>query len=177
MAQLVLEVGMKLSKSLEFYQKMLKENGFKMEFSCKTYDIYYTQKENFDGLTENQIKNSCIRIRNGEFNWGSVNKDIKSENDLIKAGYKKVFDTTKKDYHYTNGKIKSRIQLQEIENIGLLVYYDNPDYYSYDEEKQRKLLLEELNSYGFNFKETDLGLDKLRTLYYKKEMFSNNQNS
>ena len=50
-------------------------------------------------------------------------------------------------------------------------------YYKYDEDKQRKLLLEELNSYGFDFKETDLGLDKLRTLYYKKKMFSENQNA
>ena len=28
-----------------------------------------------------------------------------------------------------------------------------------------------------NIKESDLGLDKLRTLYYKKEMFSENQNA
>ena len=33
-----------------------------------------------------------------------------------------------------------------------------------------------LNSYGFNFKCDDLGIDKLRTLYYGKEMFSENQN-
>ena len=72
--------------------------------------------------------------------------------------------------------MKSRVQIQDIKDIGLLVYYDNPKYYKYDENKQRKLLLEELNSYGFNFKENDLGLDKLRTLYYGKEMYSKNQN-
>ena len=37
-------------------------------------------------------------------------------------------------------------------------------------------LIDELNSYGFHFKYNDLGLDKLRTLYYGKEMFSENQN-
>ena len=73
--------------------------------------------------------------------------------------------------------MKSKIQLQDIKDIGLLVYYDNPDYYEYAEDEQRTLLLKELNSYGFNFKETDLGLDKLRTLYYNKEMFSKNQNA
>ena len=72
--------------------------------------------------------------------------------------------------------MKSRVQLQNIKDVGLLVYYDNPDYYNEPLDEQRKLLFNELNSYGFNFKETDLGLDKLRTLYYKKEMFSKNQN-
>ena len=72
--------------------------------------------------------------------------------------------------------MKSRVQLQNIKDVGLLVYYDNPDYYNEPLDEQRKLLFNELNSYGFDFKETDLGLDKLRTLYYKKEMFSKNQN-
>ena len=42
--------------------------------------------------------------------------------------------------------------------------------------RQRKKLLDDLNLYGFNIKYDELGLDKLRTLYYKKEMFSKNQN-
>jgi len=41
---------------------------------------------------------------------------------------------------------------------------------------QRKKLIDELNSYGFDFDYSILGLDKLRTLYYGKEMYSNNQN-
>ena len=40
----------------------------------------------------------------------------------------------------------------------------------------RKKLIDELNSYGFDFNYSDLGLDKLRTLYYGKEMYSENQN-
>ena len=72
--------------------------------------------------------------------------------------------------------MKSKIQLQDIKDIGVLVYYDNPNYYEYSLDEQRKMLFKELNSYGFSFKETDLGLDKLRTLYYRKEMYSKNQN-
>ena len=72
--------------------------------------------------------------------------------------------------------MKSKVQLQDIKNIGLLVYYDNPNYYKCPLDIQRKLLLEELNSYSFSFNENDLDLDKLRTLYYPKEMFSFNQN-
>ncbi len=40
----------------------------------------------------------------------------------------------------------------------------------------RVLVSYELNTYGFDFKYTDLGLDKLRTLYYKEEKYSKNQN-
>ena len=69
-----------------------------------------------------------------------------------------------------------RIQLQEIKDIGLLVYYDNSDYYNLPLDAQRMKLIDELNSYGFELKYDDLGLDKLRTLYYKKEMYSKNQN-
>lgn len=38
-------------------------------------------------------------------------------------------------------------------------------------------LISELNTYGFNFDKSIKGIDKLRTLYYGKEMFSKNQNS
>ena len=170
MENLVVEVGMKLDKNLNFYRKMLKNNGLKEVFKCTTHDIYYTKEKSFDNLTENQIKNSCIRIRNPK-----KEDKIKIQN-LQDNGYYKVFDTVKKDYHYANDKMKSRIQLQVIKNIGLVVYYDNPDYYKLSLNEQRKMLLNELNSYGFSFKPNDLGIDKLRTLYYSKELFSKNQN-
>ena len=180
MSKLVLEVGMKLDKNLIHYHEMLKEKGLKLVFGVHTRDVYYAKDDNFDGMSENEMKSACVRIRycqklNSEECDFSENE--KKEKELIKQGYKKVFDTSKLDFHYCNKKMQSRVQLQAIKDIGLLVYYDNPKYYKYDEDKQRRLLLEELNSYGFDFKETDLGLDKLRTLYYKKEMFSKNQNS
>ena len=96
---------------------------------------------------------------------------------MINDGYKIVFDTIKIDFQYCKENMKSKVQLQDIKDIGLLVYYDNPDYYKYSEDEQRKLLLNEFNSYGFEFNEDELGLDKLRTLYYKKEMYSKNQNA
>jgi len=170
MGRLVVEVGIKLNKSLMFYKKMLKKKGLKQVFKCVTHDIYFTKEKSFDGFSENQIKNSCIRIRNPK------KEDEVKIQTLINDGYFKVFDTIKKDYQYQNEKMKSRIQLQNIKNIGLVVYYDNPDYYQYSLDKQRELLIKELNSYGFSFNNEVLGIDKLRTLYYKKEMFSKNQN-
>lgn len=170
MNKLIVEVGMKLDKSLNYYKNMLKRNGMQQVFKCTTHDIYYTKEKSFDGFSENQIKNSCIRIRNPK------KQDKLKQKQLISNGYFKVFDTIKKDYHFSNSTMKSRIQLQVIKKIGLVVYYDNPDYYELPLDKQRKLLLEELNLYGFNFNTSNLGIDKLRTLYYKTEMFSENQN-
>lgn len=178
MEELVLEVGMKLDNSLIYYHDLLVKNGLRLDFSCVTHDIYYT-KENLEGLSENQMKNACVRLRYCDgINQEHKDKSelLNKEKELISEGYKKAFDTIKIDFQYCNDTMKSKVQLQDIKDIGLLVYYDNPDYYKYPLREQRKLLLEELNSYGFTFKESDLGLDKLRTLYYKKEMFSENQN-
>ncbi len=170
MQNMVVEVGMKLDKSFKFYDKMLRQHGLKHVFSCTTHDVYYTKQKAFDGMTENQIKNACVRIRNPK----SI--DIERERQFVRDGFHKVFDTSKKDFHYRHDEMKSIVQLQDIDGIGLVVYYDNPNYYHLPEEEQRILLLNELNSYGFSFKEDELGIDKLRTLYYGKELFSKNQN-
>ena len=187
---LIVEVGIKLDKDFEYYDNLLKNNGLVNDFKVTTHDIYYTDK-NLDGLSENEMKNACIRLRSGNnLNYKIQNnliddldlKEVSSaelddfENRLDKLGYKKIFDTTKKDFHYYKEGMSSKVQLQQIEDIGLLVYYDNKDYYEFDLETQRKKLINELNSYGFNFNYDILGLDKLRTLYYKKEMYSKNQN-
>lgn len=196
---LVVEVGFKLNKNIDYYKDILIKHNAINRFNCKTHDIYWTNK-NLDNMTENEMKNSCIRLRITEgfgasrisyrfenINNFIINNDNQKEltleevDDCIKKiennGYVKVFDTSKIDYQYSIGDMKSRIQLQDIEKVGLLLYYDNPDYYELSLDDQRKALIDELNSYGFNFNYDTLGLDKLRTLYYKKEMYSKNQNS
>lgn len=205
---LVLEVGLLLDKSLSFYQEILKNAGAVNEFNCETHDVYWSNKsqEEFEQMTENQIKKSCVRFRmcvgfggdklekkqptkTGKFDnyqvFDKSKKDrfeekiskIKKYNKIFeKSGWMLVFDTKKKDYQYSIGDMKSRIQLQDIDGVGLLLYYDNPDYYHLEENKQRLALIRELNSYGFDFDENALGLDKLRTFVHKKPMFSKNQN-
>lgn len=201
---LVVEVGFKLNKNIDYYKDILIKHNAINRFNCKTHDIYWTNK-NLDNMTENEMKNSCIRLRITEgfggidfsgvskisYRFQNVNnfivkKDNQKEltldevNEYIKEiennEYVKVFDTSKIDYQYSIGDMKSRIQLQDIEKVGLLLYYDNPDYYELSLDDQRKAIIDELNSYGFNFNYDTLGLDKLRTLYYKKEMYSKNQN-
>ncbi len=205
MSNVVVEIGIKLKENLVYYQDILAKAGAVNRFNCETHDIYYTSSD-LNGLSENQMKKSCVRYRmvrgiggidfKGNSIWrGSIENyqifdsshedrfpcDFSQfkiyEQKLKNSNYIQVFDTYKKDYQYTIGHMKSRIQLQEIKDIGLLLYYDNPDYYELPQEEQRKKLIDELNSYGlteFNY-ETP-GLDKLRTLYYKKEYYSNNQN-
>lgn len=201
---IVVEVGFKLNKNIKYYEEILSSHNAINRFNCKTHDIYWTNK-NLENMTENEMKNSCIRLRITEGFGGVdfsgvskisyrfqnadnfiVNKDNQKEltleevNEYIKKiennGYVKAFDTSKVDYQYSIGDMKSRIQLQNIENVGLLIYYDNPDYYELPLDNQRNALINELNSYGFDFDYNTLGLDKLRTLYYKKEMYSKNQN-
>ncbi len=201
---IVVEVGFKLNENIKYYEEILSSHNAINRFNCKTHDIYWTNK-NLENMTENEMKNSCIRLRITEGFGGIdfsgvskisyrfqnvdnfiVNKDNQKEltleevHEYIKKiennGYVKAFDTSKVDYQYSIGDMKSRIQLQDIENIGLLIYYDNPDYYELPLDVQRNALINELNSYGFDFDYDTLGLDKLRTLYYKKEMYSKNQN-
>ena len=189
--ELIVELGILLNNTLDYYDKMLSSKGLINDFNCITRDIYYT-KENLDGLTENEMKKKCIRIRNVnlgdtckietnqlielETNKISVDDYPKFEEELINKGFRKVFDTSKKDHHYFKDGMNSKIQLQELDGIGLVLYFDNSLYYGLSLDEQRKKLIDELNVYGFDFKYDILGIDKLRTLYYKKLMFSKNQN-
>lgn len=186
----IVEIGIKLNKNFDYYDKMLKNEGFVNDFKVITHDIYYANQDLTD-LSEGQMKNACIRLRccnDGNYimqnNSGNkfeekeimVTKLNDFEKRLFDLGYKKVIDTSKKDFHYYKNGMSSKIQLQQIDNIGLLVYYDNKNYYQYELEIQRKKLIDELNLYGFNLSYNILGLDKLRTLYYGKEIYSKNQN-
>ena len=187
---LIVEVGLKLNNSFDYYDNILNNNGLINDYNVTTHDIYYTNKD-LNGMSENEMKNACIRLRSCN------NEDFKLQNNLLpeidikivkqkslnefeeklhKFGYNKVFDTIKKDHHYFKEGMNSKIQLQEIDSIGLIVYFDNSNYYDLDLDTQRNKLIDELNLYGFDFKYDDLGLDKLRTLYYGKEMYSKNQN-
>lgn len=190
---LVVELGLYLDRPYIYYENILKQNGLKCVFECVTHDLYYTNNDfsNIDNMTEKELKDVCIRVRkvnDGDYEIQNKilkeykRKKIKSskinklEKELKKYGYRKVFDTIKYDHHWYKEGMNTRVQLQETKDIGLLVFLDNKAYYELDLETQRRKIIDELNSYGFNFNYDTLGLDKLRTLYYRKEMFSNNQN-
>ena len=99
---------MELDKHLIYYHDVLVSHGLTLSFACIARDIYYT-KENLDGLSENQMKNACIRLRKLDGIIG-VNKDKKVEDEEIKAkeaelvskGYRKIFDTIKFDFQFAH---------------------------------------------------------------------------
>ena len=196
---MIVEVGLLLDKPLEYYHEMLLQGGAINTFSCVTHDIYWS-KTDFAELEEHQIKASCVRYRCvkgieekeypalGDFqNYNIFDSDYDDNftcqfhqlplYELLfkQQGWKKVFDTTKRDYQYQIGNMKSRIQLQEVDNIGLVLYYDNPNLYNLPKSKQRKALIDELNTYGFEVSHETLGVDKLRSLHKGQLCFSDNQ--
>ena len=109
---LIVEVGFKLENKLDYYDKILKTNGLINDFNVVTHDIYYTNKD-LNILSENEMKNACIRLRScnnekykiqnnliSELNVNEIDLDkLKEfETKLSHFGYKKVFDTLKKDH-------------------------------------------------------------------------------
>ena len=73
---LIVEVGFKLEKNFEYYDKLLKDNGLINDFNVTTHDLYYTNKQ-LDGLSEKEMKNSCIRLRSCN------NEDYQVHNELL----------------------------------------------------------------------------------------------
>ncbi len=184
------EVAFLLDKDLSYYDLMLKNRGFVNVVNCFTRDIYWS-KEDFSSLSEEEIKKSCIRFRvvdvkskdMGQFQNYHIYDDTQDkfiypikdllikDKEFMDRGFIKVFDTKKVDHQYQVSNMKSKIQLQEIDKIGLVLYYDNPDYAELSLIKQKEMLIQELNSYGFTFKENELSIDKLRSLYFDKVVY------
>jgi hypothetical protein len=196
---MIVEVGLKLNKPLEYYHEILLAHGAENTFNCNTHDLYWTNQD-LSMLTESGIKSACVRYRrcrkieghdnseDGEmqnfqiFNPAFYDTFICPEKCLSeyeelfkKAGWKKVFDTKNQDYQYKIGNMKSRIQLQHIEGYELYLYYDNPALYYLPSDAQRMALIDELNSYGFNFTYDTLGFDKLRSMHSGTICQSKNQ--
>ena len=195
---MVVEVGLLLDRPQEYYEAILQQHGARLMFACQTHDVYWS-KHQFINMTEAQIKSACVRYRSVT-RQGDEKEHTSLQNDKIvnaafavelpsiknytlselekffyKIGWRKVFDTTKTDYQFKIGNMKSCLQLQNIEGIGLLLYYDNPDLYYLPETEQRKALIDELNTYGFYFDYNTPGVDKLRSLHTGQLCFSMNQ--
>lgn len=197
------EIGYLLDKEYGYYYNLLKKKYNLSVFCIESWDEFYA-KDELSELSENEIKNSCLRIRKcrnvylEDNTFGNVriefqnmkiiselNKKVEvelldEEIEKIKVlGYKHIIelDTHKMDYQISLLDYSTTLYFQLIDNIGLVLYYYNERYFGLELLEQRKKLIDELNSFGFNFKYEDLGIDKLRTLYYKKEMFSLNQNA
>lgn len=182
----VLEVGFKIKEDKREAEKLLLEKGFQELFKTTTRDIYFGKNVNFEGKDETQIKTSLIRCRNFEklenlklFDENLpdiIDVDFKTLLDyfdkFFKAGFDVVFDTQKTDWVYCKGKCWH--QLQDIKDIGLLDYVLDKDIFEKSEDEQFDILKKQMQEFGMHL-EYELGVDKLRSLYNKKLMFSKNQ--
>ena len=185
-----IEVGFKIKQDKLEAEKILLENGFVNIFkTAHTRDIYFGKDVDFTGLTEEEIKNSLVRLRGAtlfenldmfdpNLPSGKVNVDFKTAHEYIermfKAGYVVVFDTEKTDWIYKKGDCYH--QLQDIKGIGLVDYVYNKEIFNkgLNEDEMFLVLKNQMKELGFDL-EYELGVDKLRTLYYKEIKFSKNQ--
>ena len=108
----IVEVGIKLDRDFEYYDALLRSKGLVNDYKVRTHDIYYTNQD-LNELSENQMKNACIRLRscndsnykiqNNLINNKFRDKEVSAtkldqfEHKLFKLGYRKVFDTVKDD--------------------------------------------------------------------------------
>lgn len=182
----VVEVGFKIKQNKFEAEKILLNNGFENTFKTHTRDVYFGKNVDFKNKSEEQIKNELIRCRNFE-RLENLKVFDKNLPDIVKVdlyelieffekffknGYEIVFDTKKSDWIYKKGNCYH--QLQEIEKIGLLDYVIDNDICDKSEDEQFEILTKQLKTLGFHL-EYKLGIDKLRSLYNKKLMFSKNQ--
>lgn len=184
------EVAFKVKQKQSKCERLLKKAGFKLFHKAQTHDIYFTEKNLTEDMSEQELKFSCVRIRcsNGGYSidnyniYDSTAKDKfkcskeeaeKIAKQLMKDGLVKVFDTSKTDFVYSKGKAYH--QLQNIDGVGLLDYYYDESIADQPENVQFDHLYQEMLRLGFELEHNE-GVDKLRTLLSKKLCFSKNQN-
>lgn len=179
------EVGYLCNNSINYYDDLLKKQKVDNYFNTCVKDIYYSKKDinKLQEMASNDIKESCIRIRfsksitnnsrykkfriqNYEGLLNIFNDDFYAyrefdniQRKLIENGFKKVISTEKIDYQYMDGYL----QLQDVQDIGLIVYYYNPKYFYESVDVQKKLLTQELKEIGFEFKSLQ-EIDRLKIL-------------
>lgn len=184
------EAGFKILETKEEAEKILLANGFINTFkTAHTRDIYFGKDIDFTGKNEEEIKNSLVRCRgcslfenlqllDSSLPIGKVKVDFKTAFSYFKRmfdeGFDVVFDTEKTDWIYKKGNCYH--QLQDIQEIGLVDYVYNEEIFGkgYNEDKQFEMLKNQMKDLGFHL-EYELGIDKLRSLYYKELKFSKNQ--
>lgn len=182
------EAGFKILEDKLSAEKILLAHGFVNTYKTHTRDIYFGKDTNFENKDEAQIKRCLVRCRNfeGFENLKLLDRNLPDKikvdfktllqyfDQLFSEGFKVVFDTQKSDWIYKKGNCWH--QFQEIKDIGLVDYVYNEEVFGkgLSEDEQFEILKNQMLELGFHL-EYDLGIDKLRSLYSHKLMFSKNQ--
>ena len=98
---MMLELAFILDKNINYYVDLLKKVNAVNVFCCETHDIYYTAKV-LDGMSEEEMKKSCVRFRvvTG-FGGTKFNKEDKSKSWIENYS---IFDNTHDDRFFVEKK-------------------------------------------------------------------------
>lgn len=174
-----IEITTRVNSSLEEAIKMLESKGFKKIRESRIEDKYLTQKK--DELNKNnilEILSSCVLLRYLNVNQKQIFRkitykkkiyednmvvteekinlnceDLKKAEELFTAlNFAKLIDVNYNVVVMAKGNVE--YAFQEVENLGLLVEYENPNDFegvSNEQIKQEKLMmLNELRSNGLD---------------------------
>ncbi len=164
------EVSLKISGKQTTIVNELLEQGFTTLWKVKTIDRYYKRKES----VAVSLKEKCLRLRKVEslinnkisyyFEDYSLLSSLEEQkldvfkvlnddnfnnlkNVLREMDFQEFLSTSKIDCVLKKGNYI--FQIQDIENFGLIVSYDNEDYSNFDYQEQRKILIADLEKFGF----------------------------
>lgn len=160
---MVVEIELPIKGNKEEIDKLLLNNGFEEFFKVITITSYYKLKTDND-LNHDTLKSRCKRIRYVEplskfknekqdyKKWitkYNIKRCKKDEDKLLNEGYEKIYTDEKTDYVYKNkSDPEMYFQIQDIKDDCLIIAYDNKKYYDFDEETQRKKLIDDVCKYG-----------------------------
>lgn len=183
--------------SLEEWEEEMTIAGFKNICNTVVEERYYYDKD-ISNMTENEIETICLKVSKNCNDFSIQNNDLlkkraesnclsTEENELILKdsifpdeinsyekclillNYEKKIECKEQHYYYQNVEDNVIIELQKVEGVGLLLYYDNPRYFNMSIEEQKRQLIEELiYNYGFDIPDDCNNFDKLRYIYHRE---------
>ena len=199
MPSIAFGITIKLDNDLSFeeWKEELKIAGFENVCNTVIEERYYCDKD-ISNMAESEIETICLKVSRNCNGFSIQNNDLLKkrmesynlrneeselllkdsisfddidyyEKCILKLGYEKKIECKDKHYYYQSNEDNVIIELQKVEGVGLLLYYDNPKYFSMSLEEQRRQLIEDLTyNYGFDISDDCENFDKLRYIYHRK---------
>lgn len=196
MPSIAFGITIKLDNDLSFeeWKEELKIAGFENVCNTVIEERFYCDKD-ISNMTESEIETICLKVCRNCNGFSIQNNDLLKkrihlhngetklllkdsisldeieyyEKCLLELGFEKKIECKEKHYYYQNTEDNVIIELQKVEGVGLLLYYDNPKYFSMSLEEQRRQLIEDLTyNYGFDIPNDCNIFDKLRYIYHRE---------
>lgn len=92
-------------------------------------------------------------------------KEVKEKVTRLESlGFYNVIDTFSRNYHFKIDGEAGEITLSEVDNIGLILGYNNPDYEDLSADFRRKHLIDDLRNIGFDLSFNEPNIQKLKSI-------------